>query len=219
MLQVRLRTAKGRKIASTKWLERQLNDPYVKAAKAAGYRSRAAFKLIDLDDQFNFLKKGCAVVDLGATPGGWTQVAVARVKALEKGGGRVIAVDINPMEEVHGAEFILQDFTEECAPARIKTLLGGKAHVVLSDMAYPSSGHPPTDHLRILYLCALALDFAKDVLYQGGTFVAKVLKGGAENEMMQELKQCFAIVRHVKPPSSRPDSAEMYVIAMNFRLK
>lgn len=214
----RVKTAKGRKTSSKMWLERQLNDPYVAEAKARGYRSRAAFKLLELDSMFGLLKKGDRVVDLGAAPGGWTQVAVDTVGA-GKGpkGGQVVAIDIQGMDPVQGATVILQDFMDPDAPGRIKDALTGPADLVLSDMAAPATGHRQTDHLRIMGLCEAAFDFACEVLAPGGAFVAKVLKGGTENELLAQMKRRFAVVKHAKPPASRADSAESYVVATGFR--
>jgi len=214
----RVKTAKGRKTSSKMWLERQLNDPYVAEAKARGYRSRAAFKLLELDSMFGLLKKGARVVDLGAAPGGWTQVAVDAVGA-GKGpkGGQVVAIDIQGMDPVQGATVILQDFMDPDAPDRIKDALTGPADLVLSDMAAPATGHRQTDHLRIMGLCEAAFDFACEVLAPGGAFVAKVLKGGTENELLAQMKRRFAVVKHAKPPASRADSAESYVVATGFR--
>ena len=214
----RVKTAKGRKTSSKMWLERQLNDPYVAEAKARGYRSRAAFKLLELDSMFGLLKKGGRVVDLGAAPGGWTQVAVDAVGA-GKGpkGGQVVAIDIQGMDPVQGATVILQDFMDPDAPDRIKDALTGPADLVLSDMAAPATGHRQTDHLRIMGLCEAAFDFACEVLAPGGGFVAKVLKGGTENELLAQMKRRFAMVKHAKPPASRADSAESYVVATGFR--
>ncbi|MEQ8805660.1 MAG: RlmE family RNA methyltransferase [Rhodospirillales bacterium] len=214
----RVKTAKGRKTSSKMWLERQLNDPYVAEAKARGYRSRAAFKILELDSMFGLLKKGGRVVDLGAAPGGWTQVAVDVVGA-GKGpkGGQVVAIDIQGMDAVQGATVILQDFMDPDAPDRIKDALTGPADLVLSDMAAPATGHRQTDHLRIMGLCEAAFDFACEVLAPGGGFVAKVLKGGTENELLARMKRRFAVVKHAKPPASRADSAESYVVATGFR--
>ena len=209
----RVRTAKGRTISSTRWLQRQLNDPYVAEARRQGYRSRAAFKLIELDDRFHFLVPGGRVVDLGAAPGGWTQVAVARTGS----GGRVIALDLAEMAALAGAEVIRGDFLEPAMPDILKQALAGPADVVLSDMAAPATGHTATDHLRIMALCETALAFAREVLAPGGAFVAKVLQGGTESGLLAGMKQDFATVRHAKPPSSRSASAEMYVIACGFR--
>ena len=208
----KLRTARGRTTSQQRWLQRQLNDPYVNAARTQGYRSRAAFKLLELDDKFRLLRPGARVVDLGSTPGGWTQVAVARC-----GKGRVVAVDINEMEPVAGALFMQLDFLAEGADTQVKAALDGQVDVVLSDMAAPATGHRQTDHMRIMALCELAVHFACDVLAPGGHFVAKVLKGGTENELLNLLKRDFAEVRHAKPPASRSDSSESYVVAKGFR--
>ena len=213
----RVHTAARRSHSSTLWLERQLNDPYVAEAKRLGYRSRAAFKLIQLDDRFGFLKPGERVIDLGAAPGGWTQVAVERCKPTSGKQGRVVGIDLTPMEAIPGAELLLGDFLAEDAPERLKAALGGAADVVLSDMAAPSTGHAPTDHLRIMALAEAAHEFAREVLRPGGTFVTKVLQGGASRDLLTALKRDFAEVRHVKPPASRADSAEIYVVAKGFR--
>ena len=217
----RVKTAKGRKVGSTKWLERQLNDPYVKRAKAEGYRGRAAFKIMELDDKYRFLVPGARIVDLGAAPGGWCQVAVKRVNALgEKSGkavGKVLGVDLQEVEPIAGAEIHQLDFLADAADALVKEWLGGTADVVMSDMAAASSGHKQTDHIRIIALCEAAAYFAFDVLTPGGTFVAKVLAGGAEGELQKLLKQRFDKVANVKPPSSRSDSSEKFVIATGFR--
>ncbi|MGJ3261202.1 MAG: RlmE family RNA methyltransferase [Rhodospirillales bacterium] len=212
-LHTRVKTAKGRKLSSTRWLQRQLNDPYVQEAKRLGYRSRAAFKLIELDDKFGFLKKNAKVIDLGAAPGGWTQVAMERIGE----GGHVIGIDLLEMEAIPGADLIQGDFLDDDAPERLKALLGGQADVVLSDMAAASTGHPQTDHLRIMGLLEVAADFAADVLAPGGAFVGKVLQGGTENELLAALKRDFKAVKHAKPPASRSDSAEVYVVATGFR--
>ena len=220
-LRVRVRTAKGRKLSSTLWLERQLNDPYVARARAEGFRGRAAYKLIEIDDKLKLLRPGARVVDLGCAPGGWTQVAVARVNALgqRKGRpvGRVIGVDLVPVEDIPGAELHLLDFLAEGADAAVREWLEGPADVVLSDMAAPASGHPPTDHLRIMALVETAAAFAMDVLEPGGAFVAKVLAGGAEASLVKELNRAFARVQHVKPPASRKGSSEKYLVATGFR--
>jgi len=219
-LHTRVKTAKGRKTSSTRWLQRQLNDPYVREANRLGYRSRAAFKLIELDDKFQFLKPGRRVVDLGAAPGGWTQIAVERVNALaERKGkqGQVIGIDLLDMEAIPGAELLAGDFMDNDAPDRLKQALDGSADVVLSDMAAAASGHPATDHMRIMALLEVAALFAAEVLSPGGTFVGKVLQGGTENEILTALKRNFKTVKHAKPPSSRSDSAEMYVVAQGFR--
>lgn len=212
----RVRSAKGRKLSSTRWLQRQLNDPYVAEAQARGYRSRAAFKLLELDDRFSFLGPGKRIVDLGAAPGGWTQVAVERV-LTRKGAGKVVGIDISEMEAVAGAETLLGDFLDDDAPDRLKAMLDGPADVVLSDMAAKATGHASTDHLRIMALCEAALMFAREVLAPGGAFVAKVLQGGTENQLLADMKRDFATVRHAKPPASRADSAEMYVVAMGYK--
>ncbi|TCO70363.1 RlmE family RNA methyltransferase [Rhodovulum euryhalinum] len=220
-LKVRVKSAKGRRLSSTLWLERQLNDPYVKRAKAEGYRGRAAFKILELDDRFRFLVPGARVVDLGCAPGGWCQVAVARVNALgEKKGkavGRVLGVDLQEVEPVPGAEIHQLDFLDDGADDKVKDWLGGKADVVMSDMAAASSGHKQTDHLRIVALCEAAAELAFDVLEVGGTFVAKVLAGGAEGALQTILKQRFDKVANVKPPASRSDSSEKFVVATGFR--
>ncbi|NAZ35284.1 RlmE family RNA methyltransferase [Rubellimicrobium sp. CFH 75288] len=220
-LAVRVRTAKGRKLSSTRWLERQLNDPYVRRAKAEGYRSRAAFKLIELDDRFRFLRPGARVVDLGSAPGGWAQVAVARTNALgERAGrprGRVIGLDLQEVEPVPGAEIRVMDFLAEGADEAVKAWLGGEADVVMSDMAAAASGHRGTDHLRIVALCEAAAELAFDVLAPEGAFVAKVLQGGAEAGLQARLKRAFRAVHNVKPPASRSDSAEKFVVALGFR--
>lgn len=217
---VRVKTARGRTVSSQRWLQRQLNDPYVAEARKRGYRSRAAFKLLQLDDQFHFLKPGARVVDLGAAPGGWTQVSVERVKAGQgtgKGTGVVVGIDITPVEPVAGATVIAKDFYDDDAPAELMALLGGPADVVLSDMAAAATGDTQVDHMRIMGLAETAHDFARQVLKPGGTFVAKVLRGGTERTLLDRLKKDFAKVRHVKPEASRADSAEMYVIGTGFR--
>ncbi len=220
-LRVRVKTAKGRKLSSTLWLERQLNDPYVQRAKKEGFRGRAAFKISELDDKFGFLKPGARVVDLGCAPGGWCQVAVSRVNALgekvNKPIGTVLGVDLQEIEPIQGAQIHQLDFLSDEADALVKGWLGGKADVVMSDMAASSSGHKGTDHLRIIALCEAAAYFAFDVLEVGGTFVAKVLAGGAENELQTILKRTFTKVANVKPPASRADSSEKFVVAQGFR--
>jgi 23S rRNA (uridine2552-2'-O)-methyltransferase len=216
-LKVRLKTAKGRTPASQRWLERQLNDPYVAAAKREGYRSRAAYKLIEIDDKRRLLKPGGRVVDLGAAPGGWSQVAAERVRALE-GRGQVLAIDPIAMEPIPGVVFLEQDFTEPTAAARLQALLrGGQADVVLSDMAAQGTGHSRTDHLRILGLAEAAAEFALEVLAPGGTFLCKMFQGGSERVLLDRLKRAFAGVRHVKPAASRAESAELYLLATAFR--
>jgi 23S rRNA (uridine2552-2'-O)-methyltransferase len=213
-LTVRVKTAGKRTVSSTRWLERQLNDPYVAEAKKQGYRSRAAFKLLQLDDKFHILKEGARVVDLGAAPGGWCQVAVDRVGEH----GKVIGIDLLPMDPIPGADLIQMDFMTDEAPDVLKRLLDGRlANAVLSDMAAPSTGHSQTDHLKIMALAETAYDFAKDVLAEGGVFICKVLQGGATGELLKLLKRDFAEVKHVKPPASRSDSAEIYVVALGFR--
>lgn len=220
-LTVKVKTARGRKPSSTRWLQRQLNDPYVKRAKEEGYRGRAAYKIMEIDDGHRFLLPGARVVDLGCAPGGWCQVAVARVNALgERPGrprGRVLGIDLQEVEPIPGAEIHQLDFLSEGADARIKAWLDGPAEVVMSDMAAAASGHRQTDHLRIVALCEAAAELAFDVLTPGGTFVAKVLQGGAEAGLQTELKRRFASVANVKPPASRADSAEKYVVARGFQ--
>ena len=218
-LKVKVRTAKRRKISSTRWLERQLNDPYVAAAKREGYRSRAAFKLAEIDGQYKLLKPGAVVVDLGAAPGGWSQVAAERGKS-ESGGGVVVAMDVTAIDAIQGVDFLHGDFMDPDAPDRLIAALGGRrVDAVLSDMAEPATGHKQTDHLRIMGLCEAALDFAMDVLAPGGAFLCKVLQGGTANELLSTMKQSFRTVRHVKPKASRADSAELYVLATGFRGK
>ena len=214
-LKVRVKTGKSRSLSSKLWLERQLNDPYVVRAKREGYRSRAAFKLTEIDDKARFLKKGARVVDLGAAPGGWSQVAVKRVGAPQQ--GRVVAIDVLPMEPVAGVDFMQLDFLERNAPGKLKALLGGPADVVLSDMAANTTGHARTDHLRIMALVEMAADFAREVLAPGGAFLAKVLQGGTEATLLAGLKRDYASVKHIKPPASRADSAELYLLATGFR--
>ncbi|MBR3369828.1 MAG: RlmE family RNA methyltransferase [Rhodobacteraceae bacterium] len=220
-LKVKVKTARGRKLSSTRWLERQLNDPYVAAARRDGYRGRAAYKLLELDDKYRFLVPGARVVDLGCAPGGWLQVAVARVNSLgEKKGKRtgfVLGVDLQDVEPLPGATAHVLDFLDEGADQQVKDWLGGRADVVMSDMAAASSGHKQTDHMRIMSLCEAAAHFAFDVLEEGGTFVAKVLAGGAEGDLQRLLKQNFKKVANVKPPASRSDSSEKYVVAQGFR--
>jgi 23S rRNA (uridine2552-2'-O)-methyltransferase len=216
-LKVRLKTAKQRTASSQRWLERQLNDPYVAAARAQGFRSRAAYKLIEIDDRHHLLKPGKRVIDLGAAPGGWSQVAADRVKAVE-GRGQVVAIDLLEMEPLAGVEFLHLDFMDEAAPGRLKALLrDGVADLVLSDMAAQGTGHARTDHLRIIALAEAAAEFACEVLAPGGAFLCKVFQGGTERELLDRLKRAFATVRHVKPPASRAGSAELYVLATGFR--
>jgi len=216
-LHTKVRTAKGRKLSSTLWLQRQLNDPYVAEAQKRGYPSRAAFKLNELDDKYRFLKPGKRIVDLGAAPGGWTMVAVERTKPADNNIGIVVALDINEMNPVSGATVLQHDFLDDDAPALLKKSLGGPADIVMSDMAAPASGHAATDHLKIMALCEAALEFAYEVLAPEGVFIAKVLQGGTENEMLAQMKRHFKTVRHAKPPASRSDSAEMYVVATGYR--
>lgn len=215
-LKTRVKTAKGRKISSTLWLQRQLNDPYVKQAKAAGYRSRAAFKLIEIDDKYHFLKPGQKVVDLGAAPGGWTQVAVERTKSLPDN-PKVVGIDILEMDSVAGAILAKLDFNDDSAPGIIKDMIGGDADVVLSDIGPNTTGHTATDHIRIMALAELAFDFAKEILRPGGAFACKVWQGGTEKELLVEIKKHFTKVAHFKPKSSRKDSAEIYLVATGFR--
>lgn len=219
-LKVRVKTARKRTLSSTRWLQRQLNDPYVHAAKRDGYRSRAAYKLMEMDDKFRFLKPGGRVVDLGCAPGGWLQIAATRVKSIDGKGenrGHVIGLDYLEMDSVPGTTILQLDFLSEGADDQVKALLAGEADVVLSDMAAPTTGHRLTDHMRIMALCDIAALFATEVLSPGGTFIAKVLRGGTENELLTNLKKHFQTVRHMKPKASRADSAEMYVIAQGFR--
>jgi 23S rRNA (uridine2552-2'-O)-methyltransferase len=221
-LKQRVKTAKRRTASSTQWLQRQLNDPYVAAAKREGYRSRAAFKLIEIDDKYRLLKPGQKIVDLGAAPGGWSQIAAKRVKAQDgegkRGQGKVVGIDLLDVETLAGVDFQVMDFLDADAPERLTAMLGGdKADGVLSDMAANTTGHKPTDHLRIVHLVELAADFAAQVLAPGGFFLAKVFQGGTENELLARLKRDFAVVRHVKPKASRADSAELYVLATGFR--
>jgi 23S rRNA (uridine2552-2'-O)-methyltransferase len=216
-LKVKVKTARKRSASSARWLERQLNDPYVSAAKREGMRSRAAYKLAEIDAKHRFLKPGQRVVDLGAAPGGWSQIAAERVKSVE-GKGQVVAIDYLGMEPLPGVEIVELDFTDETAEPRLKALLReGGADVVLSDMAAPTVGHTRTDHLRIMGLAEAAAHFAVDVLAPGGTFLCKVFQGGSERALLDLLKRHFATVRHVKPPASRADSAELYVLATGFR--
>jgi 23S rRNA (uridine2552-2'-O)-methyltransferase len=216
-LKVRVKTAKKRTVSSQRWLERQLNDPYVSAAKREGYRSRAAYKLKEIDRQYKLLKPGQVVVDLGAAPGGWSQIAAERVDALT-GRGQVVAIDISEMAPLPGVEVIHLDFMAEEAPGLLRAKLrDSRADIVLSDMAAPATGHTRTDHLRIMGLAEAAVEFACEVLTPGGTFLCKVLQGGTERELLERLKRDFASVRHVKPPASRSDSAELYVLATGFR--
>ena len=215
-LRVTVKSAGRLKLSSKLWLERQLNDPYVAQAKRDGLRSRAAYKLIEIDDKYHFLKQGITVVDLGAAPGGWSQIAARRVGAAD-GRGKVIAIDLLEMPEIPGVTFAQMDFLRDDAPGQLLKMMGGRADVVLSDMAANTTGHRKTDQLRILGLVETAAAFASDVLNPGGTFVAKVFQSGAEGELLAQLKRDFATVKHVKPASSRQDSSERYVLAMGFR--
>ena len=210
---ITVKSPRGRTVSSKRWLERQLNDPYVLEAKAKGYRSRAAFKLIELDAKFHFLKKGARVLDLGAAPGGWSQVAVARVGPT----GKVVAADILEMEPVAGVEFLHCDLLDPSAPDLLKQALGGQADLVLSDMASPTTGHRATDHIRTLALFEAALDLAEDVLKPGGAMVGKVFQGGAANVILARVKKRFAETKHVKPPASRAQSVELYLVATGFK--
>lgn len=214
-VKVRLRSGKRRSQSSKTWLERQLNDPYVARAKREGMRSRAAYKLIEIDDKAHFLKKGARVIDLGAAPGGWSQVAAKRVEA--PGRGRVIAIDLLPMEALPGVDAIKLDFLAPDAPSRLREMIGGSADVVLSDMAANATGHARTDHLKIMALVETAAEFAREILGPGGVFLAKVLQGGTEATLLKALKRDFKTVRHIKPPASRTDSAELYLLATGFR--
>jgi len=215
-LAVRVKTAKSRDLASTLWLERQLNDPYVQEAKRLGYRSRAAFKIAQIDDKCRLFKPGMRIVDLGAAPGGWTQIAIERTKALSSG-AKIIALDILPMDALPPAMVLHLDFTKDSAPGTLRAALDGEADLVLSDMAAPTTGHRETDHIRIIALAEMAYDFAAEVLAPGGAFVAKVFQGGSERDLLTRLKQDFTTIRHVKPPASRAESAEVYVVAQGFR--
>lgn len=220
-LRVKVKTARGRKLSSTLWLERQLNDPYVIRARSEGFRGRAAYKISELDDKYRFLVPGARVLDLGCAPGGWCQVAVKRVNALGertgKAQGRVIGLDLQEVDQIPGAELHVLDFLSDGADTLVKDWLGGRADVVMSDMAAASSGHKQTDHIRIIALCEAAAYLAFDVLDEGGTFVAKVLAGGAEGELQKLLKMRFRKVANVKPPASRSDSSEKFVVATGFR--
>ena len=208
----RLKTAKGRKISSTRWLERQLNDPYVRRAKAENYRSRAAYKLLELDERFGLLKGVKSVVDLGIAPGGWSQVVRRRAPQA-----KVVGIDLLPTEAIEGVIMLQMDFMDEAAPDRLKDALGGPADLILSDMAANTVGHPQTDHLRTMALVEAGLDFAEGLLRPGGAFVAKVLAGGADSALVAQLKRRFATVKHAKPPASRKDSSEWYVVAQGFK--
>lgn len=207
----KIRTAKGRKTASTRWLQRQLNDPYVSRAKDEGYRSRAAYKLKEIDEKLDLLKPGMAIIDLGAAPGGWSQVAI------EKGCGPVVALDILEIEPIEGVEIIQMDFMDDAAPDKLKEALGGPADIVMSDIAPNTIGHKQTDHLRIMAAVEAAAFFAQEVLKPGGVFIAKVFQGGAQNTLVAELNQSFGKVRHIKPPASRKESSEQYLVASDFK--
>jgi 23S rRNA (uridine2552-2'-O)-methyltransferase len=215
-MHVQVKTGGKRKLSSKLWLERQLNDPYVAKAKREGYRSRAAFKLIEIDDKYRLLKPGMTVVDLGAAPGGWSQIAARRVGAAD-GKGRVVAIDVLEMGEIPGVQFAQLDFHADDAPERLRAMIGGRADVVLSDMAANTTGHRKTDQLRIVGLVEIAVAFASEILNPGGAFLAKVFQSGADAELLTQLKRDFATVRHVKPASSRQDSSERYVLATGFR--
>jgi len=212
-LKQRVKTAHKRSLSSQKWLERQLNDPYVARAKREGYRSRAAFKLLEIDEKYKILKPGQRVVDLGAAPGGWSQIAATKVGAK----GRVVGIDLLPIDPLPGVDFIQLDFLDESAPGKLIEMLGGPADVVMSDMAANTTGHKKTDHLRIMGLAEAAIYFAREILAPGGAFLAKVFQGGTESQLLADLKRDFAVVRHVKPAASRADSAELYVLATGFR--
>jgi 23S rRNA (uridine2552-2'-O)-methyltransferase len=215
-LKVRVKAGKGRSLSSKLWLERQLNDPYVARARREGLRARAAYKLIEIDDKHRLLKSGARVVDLGAAPGGWSQVAAKRV-GLAQGRGRVVAIDLLEMVPIAHVDFVRRDFLDPRAPDEIKALLGGPADVVLSDMAANATGHRKTDHLKIMALAEAAAEFAHEVLAPGGAFLCKVLQGGTEGTLLAALKRDFAVVRHIKPSASRADSAELYLLATGFR--
>ena len=216
-LAVRLKNARSHKASSQQWLQRQLNDPYVARAKREGYRSRAAYKFLEIDDKYHLLKPGMALVDLGAAPGGWSQIAAKRIGTADGGKGRVVAIDLLEIEPIPGVEFAIMDFNEEDAPERLRTLIGGPADGVLSDMAANTTGHKKTDHLRIIALAELAVEFACEVLKPGGFFLVKLFQGGDTVEIVNRLKREFAVVRHVKPAASRAGSAELYVLATGFR--
>jgi 23S rRNA (uridine2552-2'-O)-methyltransferase len=215
-LKERIKDKKERTVSQKQWLERQLNDPYVHEARKRGYRSRAAFKLVEIDDKYKFLKPGGYIIDLGAAPGGWSQISSDRVKSVE-GKGRVVAIDMHSMDEMPGVTIFKKDFLEDDAPKLLIDALGGKADAVISDMAAHATGHRQTDHIQIMGLAETAHAFARDVLKPGGTFLAKVLRGGTEGDLLKQLKLDFATVRHVKPMASRDDSAELFVLATGFR--
>jgi 23S rRNA (uridine2552-2'-O)-methyltransferase len=215
-LKQRLKTARKRTLSSQKWLERQLNDPYVARAKREGYRSRAAYKLLEIDEKYHLLKPGQRVVDLGAAPGGWAQIAARKVDSAA-GKGRVVGIDLLPIDALPGVDFIQLDFLDETAPQKLVEMLGGPADIVMSDMAANTTGHKKTDHLRIMGLAEAAIHFARGILAPGGAFIAKVFQGGTEGHLLADLKRDFATVRHVKPAASRADSSELYVLATGFR--
>jgi 23S rRNA (uridine2552-2'-O)-methyltransferase len=215
-LKVRVKTGAKRSMSSKLWLQRQLNDPYVAAAKREGWRSRAVYKFIELDERFHLLKPGQKIIDLGAAPGGWSQYTAKKIQS-DGGKGKIVGIDLLDIEPIAGVDFTVMDFLDPTAPERLRAMLGGEADGVLSDMAANTTGHKKTDHLRIVHLAELAAEFAREVLAPGGFFVAKVFQGGAEGELLAALKRDFATVRHVKPKASRADSAELYVLATGFR--
>ncbi len=214
---VRVRTARGRRVGSTRWLERQLNDPYVRAARTEGYRSRAAFKLLELDEKHRLLRRGMSVLDLGAAPGGWSQVAAGRIGVGETGGGQLLSLDILDMPAVPGGDVLIGDIFDEAVIAEVRRRFPASVDLVLSDMAPSATGHKTTDHLRIIGLVEAAAHLAEELLAPGGTFIAKVWQGGTESDLLAHLKRCFRQVRHVKPPASRKESAEIYLLATGFR--
>lgn len=216
-MKVRVKSARGRTTSSQRWLERQLNDPYVVRAKAEGLRSRAAFKLLEIDEKYKILKPGQRIVDLGAAPGGWSQVAARRIGLERSDRATIVGIDLLPIDPMPGATFLQLDFLDPQAPGRLQALLGGDADVVMSDMAANATGHKKTDHLRIMGLAEAGIEFARAVLAPGGTFLCKVLRGGTEHTLLADLKRDFAQVRHVKPAASRADSAELFVLATGFR--
>jgi 23S rRNA (uridine2552-2'-O)-methyltransferase len=216
VLKTRIKKKSGLKESSRRWLERHMNDPYVQRSKAEGYRSRAAYKLIEIDDRHHLLKPGMRVIDLGAAPGGWCQVAAARTKSTAEN-PHVVGIDYLEMDAVPGAPVLLMDFLDDEAPAKLVEALGGEPDLVLSDMAAPTTGHRRTDHIRTMHLCEVAADFAISVLKPGGHFLAKTFQGGTENALLTRLKQNFGTVHHVKPPASRDESAELYLLAKNFK--
>ena len=215
-LKTRVKTARKRSLSSTLWLQRQLNDPYVAQAKRDGYRSRAAYKLLEIDERYHVLKPGLRVLDLGAAPGGWSQVAAAKV-GVAAGKGRIVGIDLLPIDPLAGVHFAVMDFLDPDAPERLRALMGGPADLLLSDMAANATGHKQTDHIRIVALAELAIDFACEILAPGGAFLAKVFQGGTETQLLRRLKRDFAAVHHVKPKASRAGSAELYVLATGFR--